>query len=170
MLTTKAKRFPLAKAGIHAFNFAGFQWPRYVAVLPQGSMVRRLKEAKESVCGPYYHAPKPAGKNHGRGFYLESQGAPGLRWEWCDNVTSGIRHTGWFTDESGHGETIRGIVFRLPNNRGYLAGWSMGENMASEVDCRVYDDETDAAYAADSFAERVAEKERDYQETYALED
>jgi len=39
----------------------------------------------------------------------------------------------------------------------------MGEGMASSVDGYIYDTETDAAMAADSLAESVADRERDYQ-------
>ena len=163
MLQTNAQQFPLVNSEIQPFEFAGFIWPRYVATLPTGALTARLAKRKESICGPYYHAPKPAGRGHGRGFYLESQGAPGLRWRWCDDVTSSIRHNGWFTDDDGTGETIRGLVLTLPSGRGYLAGWSMGENMASELDCQVYDEECDAAHAADRMAERAAEAEREYQ-------
>ena len=38
----------------------------------------------------------------------------------------------------------------------------MGEGMASEVDCTIYDDEIDAAFAADDMAELVADREREY--------
>ena len=54
---------------------------------------------------------------------------------------------------------------RLPHNRGFLAGWSMGEGMISEIEYTVYDDERNAAWAADSLAEDVAEKEREFQES-----
>src|SRR5690606_19227724 len=82
-------------------------------------------------------------------------------WQWCDEVDTSIRHNGWFTDDQ-QDETIRGLVVRLPHGR-MLAGWSMGEHMASEIDStRVYDDEREAARAADALAERVAEREREY--------
>lgn len=160
MKTTTAI-FPLPPV---QFMFAGFNWPRYVATLPRGNMATRLQRKKNPVTGPYYHAPKPiSGRHPGRGFYLDSDGAPGLRWSWCDAVDGArIDHTGWFTDEDGTGDKIRGVVFRLPRGRGFLAGWSMGTGMASEIDGTIYDDETTAAYAADSEAESVAENERDY--------
>jgi hypothetical protein len=90
---------------------------------------------------------------------------PGLRWDWCDEVEdSPIAHTGWFSDEDGAGDKIRGLVMRLPQGRGFIAGWSMGKRMASEVETdSVYDTAREAALAADGIAERVAEKERDYQ-------
>lgn len=160
-MQTATARFPLPAP---AFEFAGFSWPRYVATLPAGSLAKRLERSRTRIIGPYYHAPRPVtGQHPGLGFYHESDGAPGLRWTWCDEAEGvRIRHTGWFTDEHGDGGTIRGVVFRLPGGRGFLAGWSMGEGMASELDGDIYDDEAGAAYAADSMAECAAEREREY--------
>jgi hypothetical protein len=143
------------------FNFAGFAWPRYVARLPQGSFKQRIERAKNRCTGEYYHAPKPTQAGKGCGFYLESDGQPFTRWAWADDVVS-LHHTGWFCDED-ESQTMRGIVARLPHGR-FLAGWSMGEGMASEVDGYIYNDEEDAARAADSMAENAAERERDYQQ------
>lgn len=163
-MQTMHQRFNLANSGITAFTFAGFQWPRFVAVLPKGSTAKRLERYKNPVAGPYYHAPKPVGRNHGQGFYLDDQGTPGLRWQWCDEVPEvSIRHTGWFADEFQDSK-IRGVVFTLPKGRGFLAGWSMGEGMASGVECEVYETAREAAYAADSIAENVAERQREFEE------
>jgi len=138
------------------FTFAGFTFPRYIPEL------RRSKFDNRTSRSVYYHAPKPLdGKHPGKGFYLESDNPS--RWEWADEVDGArIDHTGWFCDDY-QSETIRGIVVRLPHGR-YLAGWSMGEGMASEVGGTLYTDETEAARAADSEAEAAAERERDYQE------
>jgi len=146
------------------FSFAGFSFPKWVWSLPKGSKAKRLTDAKKPVCGPYYHAPKPGG-GKGASFYLESDGGIALRWEWADKVSGAhIGHTGWYSDEHGDSETIRGLVFRLPKSRGFLAGWSMGEGMASALECDIYETEREAALAADSLAENVAEREREYQE------
>jgi hypothetical protein len=146
------------------FSFAGFTFPKWVFSLPRGSKAKRLTAAKNPVCGPYYHAPKPGG-GKGCGFYLESDGALSLRWQWADEVSEAhIKHTGWYSDEHGDSEKIRGLVFRLPKSRGFLAGWSMGEGMASALECDIYETEREAALAADSLAENVAEREREYQE------
>lgn len=148
------------------FSFAGFDWPRMVAMLPRGTMRKRLERYKNPVCGPYYHAPEPVERGLGwRTFYLDSDFMPGMRWKWCDEVCDRIRHTGWFCDEYGD-QTIRGLVFRLPNNRGFLHGWSMGESMASAIDTHtIYADEVTAAHAADSWAESVAEDQREYEDS-----
>lgn len=147
------------------FTFAGFTFPRAVAMLPKGTPAARLAKRRASgpsPCGPYTHAPKP--DTGGAFFYLESDFAPGLRWKWADETDARIFHCGWFTDSDGGGDKIRGFVVRLPKARGFLAGWSMGESMASELETSpIYDDEMAAAYAADSLAKSVAENEREYQ-------
>jgi hypothetical protein len=164
-MQTMSKRFPIKEGPLPAFAFAGFQWPRFVAALPQGSKAKRLARYKALVCGPTFHAPIPVvGSNHCIGFYLAGDDMPALRWAWCDEVFGmgrAINHTGWFTDEHGDGEKIRGVVFTLTHGRGYLAGWSMGHGMASGLECYVYADATSAAYAADSAAQFLAEVERD---------
>jgi hypothetical protein len=107
------------------------------------------------------HAPKPELAGNGTGFYLESSCAPfHLRWQYCDGV-AGVRieHTGWFCDEYCD-EKIRGLVFTLPKGRGFLAGWTMGEQMSSFVECDIYDSAADAAHAADSLAAAAALDER----------
>lgn len=145
-----------------AFTFAGFAFPRAVAILPKGSLASRLASRKNRVCGPYFASPTP--NSPGAFFYLDSDFMPGLRWKWADDCDDArIDHTGWFSEPYGHGDKIRGLVMALPKGRGFLAGWSMGESMASELETRIYDDERAAAYAADSMAESVAEKEREYQ-------
>ena len=153
----------LKTCGIPAFNFAGFRFPKFVFTLPRGSFKKRIEHMRKPICGAYYHAPKPitGGPNQGAGFYLDSDGMPGLRWQWCDDICRDIRHTGWFCDDFQDSK-IRGIVMRLPHGRGFLAGWSMGEGMASEIDGYIYADAIDAARAADSMAETVAENEREY--------
>lgn len=153
----------------HEFTWAGFGWPRYVARMACGPKALREKWAGRKFCGEYYHAPRPEKAGTGRGFYLGDAGQPFTRWKWCDEV-DGVRigHTGWFCDRWGDGDSIRGIVVALPHGR-FLAGWSMGEGMASDVDATLYDSEQDAARAADSMAEAAAERERDYQEQQAEE-
>lgn len=161
-MKTHTQTFPLPFA---EFYFASFVWPRYLATLPRGSKAKRLEQYKRPVCGLYMHAPKPENAGKGTGFYHESSCSPfRLRWEYCDEVSGArIRHTGWYADEF-QDTKIRGLVFRLPRSRGFLAGWTMGESMASGMDCDIYETELEAARAADSLAESVANKEREYQE------
>ena len=150
--------------GRKPFQFAGFTWPRFVARMACGPAELRRKWAGRKVCGEYYHAPTP-NQNAGLGFYLDDAGQPFGRWEWADEVCNSIQHTGWFCDDF-QDDKVRGIVVRLPHGR-YLAGWSMGEGMASAVEVELYDDMQDAALAADSLAESVADNERDYRESNA---
>lgn len=137
------------------FHFAGFPFPRYLANLPHGTKKQRQERYKYT--GGYYTAPKP--NADGKGFYLDDS----IRWKWCDDVADArIRHTGWFCDEYQDSK-IRGIVILLSHGR-YLAGWSMGEGMASELSYDIYFDEIDAARDADTMAEDAAERECEYQE------
>jgi len=147
-------------------TFAGFDFPQTIAMLPRGPLGKRLDEFKRThgarVCGPYYRTV-PAASPSGTFFYLESDFMPGLRWEWCDEVDgSSIRHTGWFCDDF-QDQTIRGLVMRLPHDRGFLAGWSMGESMASNLEYYIWDDAVECARAADHMAERAAEDQREYE-------
>lgn len=161
----KTRIHSLANCGLPSFSFAGFTWPRYVATLPRGSLADRFKNRhSRGLTGDYYHSPAPNAAK-GRGFYLNSDGMPDLRWQWADECEGAcIRHTGWFCHEDGYGETIRGIVMRLPKGRGFLAGWSMGEGMSSTIDYfPIFDNAADAAACADSMAENAADNEREYQ-------
>lgn len=68
-----------------------------------------------------------------------------------------LRHTGWYCDTI-QSETTRGIVFRLPSGRGFLAGctdpWNDGPVILE--DC-VYSDRDTAARCADSIAQYYGE-------------
>lgn len=149
-------------------SFASFSWPKYAWTLPKGSLRQRLERARNTCCGSYSHGLSvvSAGRNQASSFYLESDFMPGLRWQWADEACRSIRHKGWFTDEHGDSDTIRGLVMRLPSGRGFLAGYSMGEGMISTVDSSSsYPDEVSAALAADSMAQHAAETELEYQES-----
>lgn len=149
-------------------TYASFQYPKHLADLPKEPIQKRLEEFKKGnrrpgLWGYRQNSPAPleSQQDRGRSFYHESDFAPSLRFEYCDQVENvrGIDHKGWYTDPDGFGDTIRGVVFRLPHNRGFLAGWTMGESMISEVEYYIYDDIWACAHAADKMAERVAEKE-----------
>lgn len=147
------------------FQFAGLTFPKYAWTLPKGSTAQRLSRAKQSCCGPYYGSPRP-NQSKGACFYLECDFMPRLRWKWaddCKDVRRAIDHKGWYCDRY-QDQTIRGIVMRLPKNRGFLAGWSMGQSMASEIGSEIHETEREAALAADREAELVAKKKRDRQE------
>ena len=99
---------------------------------------------------------------------------------WVENVSDGLRfvgyadeicklrHTGWFTyDDGDPDETLRGVVYRLPARNG-LSMYTYGHADPNNDDCAFlcFDDprmeKEDAARAADDFAERCAEHERDF--------
>lgn len=94
-----------------------------------------------------------------------------------------VEHTGWYlSDDNWTGKTVAGVVYQLPGKNGrarYLAGyadpWNDGAACLSieviEGDARdsSWDSDDglrDAAREADSIAERMAEKERDYQRAW----
>lgn len=149
-------------------TYASFKYPKFLGDLPKEPLHKRLEEFKKGTRRPGlwgYRQNSPASlesqQERGRSFYGESDFAPGLRFEYCDQVphVRGIDHKGWYTDPDGFHEVIRGVVFRLPHNRGFIAGWTMGESMISEVEYSIYDDIYDCAHAADDMARRIAEKE-----------
>lgn len=76
--------------------------------------------------------------------------------------------TGYYTDEHGD-ETLQPMLALLPHGR-MLAGWTMGEGMATDFDTSdVFTDERDAWIAAHHMAERDAEREREYQASLCAE-
>lgn len=75
-----------------------------------------------------------------------------------------IDHDGWFTDDMQY-NTFRPRVWRIPHGR-FLAGYESTEWDYMRLDTAVYDNEREAWRAADSMAERDAEKERDYSERW----
>jgi hypothetical protein len=158
------KRTPsLADCGLPQFTFAGFSFPRYVGTLPTETLAQRFaNRARRGMIGDYYHAPTP-NNTDGRGFYLDGTRAYGLRFDYCDEIEGArIHHEGWYVDDDCS-DVIRGIVLRLPHDRGFLSGWTMGQGMASAVDyAPIHDNAIDAAYAADESARIVAECEREY--------
>lgn len=115
--------------------------------------------------------------------WSESPADIGLRFVGYADKLARIDHTGWFTDEF-QDSTVRGVVYQLPGSNGaprYLAGYDNADNGAADKGGPAAIDFStvweglpgerpeehgvvvDAARAADSLAERMAEKEREYQ-------
>ncbi|SHH59203.1 hypothetical protein [Ferrimonas marina] len=145
-------------------TFAGFTLPRTLRI-SHGTLAQRLDlfrnlktkgYANGRCTGPYRFDMRPTHET--MGFYLESDFAPGLRWDWAHEVPgASITHTGWFCDRDSH-QTAQGIVLRLPKGRGFLAGYTLGEGMSSELlRTQTFDCPIAAGYCADSMAENVAE-------------
>jgi len=84
--------------------------------------------------------------------------------KYADDVDGGPTHTGWFAD-ADCSNTVRGIVGRLSHDR-FVAGYVVKDNGEHVYLCRVFDDEREAARAADQEAERIAEKEKEYSERW----
>ena len=85
------------------------------------------------------------------------------------DILRSIGHTGWFTDADAT-ETAVGIVARIPHGR-FLAGYFWHANGERVYFPDVYDDEREAARAADGHAERFAEDSREDSERFnAMQD
>lgn len=116
--------------------------------------------------------------------WCESPADIGLRFVGYADKLARIDHTGWFTDEF-QDSLVRGVVYQLPARNGravYVSGYDNPDNGAADnggpaaIDFGTLweglpggdyarDDRSsasDAANHADNLAERMAEKERDY--------
>jgi len=141
---------------------------------------KRLKDRK--LCGPYRWTPSTP--MTGRGFYMASEASAykaltkrlkshdlamdeegstiRLRLELAnDHLQGRMRFTnGYYCDYDGEGDTLIPIIARLPNNRGFLPGWTMGPGMCGFIDSSAYEDAESAARAAHIIAEHDAEESR----------
>ena len=77
--------------------------------------------------------------------------------------SSGL-HTGWYTDSDCHALAI-GIIVKLPHNR-WIAGYRWTDNDELVYYGEIYDDEYEAAQAADGHAESFAEVCREDSERF----
>ena len=69
-----------------------------------------------------------------------------------------VKHKGWYVDD-GFNDTTRGIVFRLPNNRGFVAGCTDPHNDGPCIlEIESIEDEIGAALRADRIAQLYAEE------------
>jgi hypothetical protein len=83
----------------------------------------------------------------------------------CDEAPRYVRdHKGWYSDTDAS-ETVRGIVARLPHGR-FIAGYYWSNNDERVYFQTVYDNECDAAIAANAHAEKYAEICREDNEQY----
>lgn len=105
------------------------------------------------------------GESHCR--WIENPDAAGLRFEGYADDWSCVDHNGWYCD-SFQDSIMRGVVYRLPSKGGverfaygYADPWQDGPAFLC---FDLADDSDTAARWADGFAEKAAEKERDYQE------
>lgn len=138
--------------------------PEHKLEIFRGSLKERFmvwkNSGKRRVAGPYHFRSEADSESFS--FYLDSDFAPALNWVYCDETNEAdIKHMGWYCDDFEQ-DTIRGIVLTLPNRRGYLAGWTMGEGMITIVERETISDLESACYNADSLAEEAAERSRNY--------
>jgi hypothetical protein len=132
------------------FNFASFSFPRHIPRLVATGGSKRATRIDTA----YYHAPAPDSRE-GASFYFDSDFAPGLR----------VEHSA-----ETRGENAFGIVYRLPRNRGFLAGWALGTNMSAWVDHSIYGSARDAIRAANDAASEINQKMRDEEYLQCLEE
>lgn len=142
------------------------------------SLADRAKSRK--VCGPYLWTPSDRRRGTtrnlplaGRGFYQASKGLRvdergstfDLRLDYANtHHPMNWRRNGAFSHD-GH-DTFTAIVARLPNGRGFLAGWTLGAGMCATLDGTIWADIEDAARAAYDAAERACEDDAAYQANF----
>lgn len=162
-------------------TFAGFSYPRPLAVMPHDTLSARLNSRRKvnasrvaaglepratATTGGYYLTGAVVDRSRsGHSFYLDDAGMPAKRFALAHEVAAArVKHSGWYLDDC-QDETVCGLVLYLSGGR-MLAGWTYGAGMASAVDTReVYTDACEAAHAADEMARQVAEDERERRTT-----
>ena len=124
----------------------------------------------------------------GQGMRRDSDGttpsySADLRFAGISDEILKLRHEGWYVDRYRH-EVTRGVIYRLPSGRGFLAGWTDPWNADKDgrgpcnLELRSHPDEREAARAAERLAELAAERmvedsleqEAQYRLEQALED
>lgn len=82
----------------------------------------------------------------------------------------GVNHKGWYISDIHQDETTRGIVFRLPNNRGFVAGCTDPFNDGPCIlEFESIEDEICAALRADRIAQLYAEECKEDQAKFEAE-
>lgn len=118
------------------FKFAGFTFPKKLWALPKGRLKDRLAASKQfKFTGDYYSGPTP-NQTDGWGFYLG------------ENVQFALRITVLPNQFQADDDTVQPIIARLPKNRGLLAGYTLGEGMASGLSSVIHADTAQATRAA----------------------
>lgn len=143
-----------------AAEIAALRFPKII--LRDMSKPVRARHSKH--CGPYYWTPVCViGAHPGRGFYSSSLSMLGM-----DRSGSTFRlrleDAGTRREECYGHETASfyPIIARLPSNRGFLAGYTMGEGMLGALDGTIYRDEDDARRAARVEAEHARDRDAEY--------
>lgn len=77
-----------------------------------------------------------------------------------------IEHSGWYTEDDGDNGTLAGYVLRLPHGKLIPGTRHSDQDGVTLYPNDIYSDEMECAVAADQYAERAAEQERDYQRAW----
>lgn len=112
-----------------------------------------------------------ADKNGNR--WVETLEGAGLRLKGYADELVTLRHNGWNCDSFQDG-TYRGAVLQMPSRHGaaiYLAAYQESYNdgfrvLGNSRGVCMFDDESDAAHAADNFANREVEDARNWDEAW----
>lgn len=161
---------------------------------PKDAIAEARKEAGKDVCAYYPDVWRHIRKGFSANGYqpaFEAYGETHMRWiekpencglrfvGYADDLSDHIKHTGWYTDDDGCDETVRGVVYQLPARNGqalyvpgYVDSWNDGavclafSSISEGEPClwgNNWDDEkAHAARDADHIAERMAEESRDH--------
>lgn len=103
--------------------------------------------------------------------WIETPSHIGLRTVgFADEIDRSIKHTGWYTDDDGDMETVRGIVYQFPARDGkprYVYGFADPCNDGPAcLSLDETDDKTQAARWADDIARKYGESEREYRRAW----
>lgn len=146
-----------------------------------------LEEARRTTKDRYPSEVSVWNPGQGTERFIEQPAVCGLRFVGYADEIVNLRHTGHFTDRSYQDSIMRGVVYQMPSRRGellFVAGYNLNDNgdttavldfshihresiPTDRLECEaVKDFARDAAYVADGMAERAAEQECDYQESW----
>jgi hypothetical protein len=127
--------------------------------LPPSLQEKTWREARKYGFGNWRaaYADFGQGLNNGEPVWYSHTGEKFRDEQYADEVTSHLRHTGWFTDVDSS-ETARGIVGRLSHNR-FIAGYEWSSNGERVYFGRVFADRGEACTYADHYAQVFAEEE-----------
>lgn len=150
-----------------------------------------IKAAREDVANGKLRYPNHIGYKHGGNWQriedMDKWASAYRRAYYCDNWPDGWRergtaqdvcriegsrsvdHSGWYTDDFQDGE-IEGYVFQIPSRKGipqYVPGTKHSDwDGVTIYPMDRYETPLECAAAADRYAEKAAEQEREYQEAW----
>lgn len=138
-------------------SFASLPFPRYLSTDIGKARTKLARQNRYLCAGGYRTADKPNINPNKTFFYLNSDFCPLLRMEQFPAYK--------LEDETN----IKALVARLPHNK-FLAGWTMGDGMASELSYRVFEDKEAATFAAMEEARICVENIEEDLELEAIEE